>query len=456
MKNVTNAAEAKAEIAKLKNHNCAEDDVFFQAMEEVLLSILPLLNSDEIYEKNEKNAIIQRLITPDRVIKFKVTWLDDNNVAQVNRGYRVQFNNALGPYKGGLRFHPSVNEGILKFLGFEQILKNALTGLPIGGAKGGSDFDPKGKSDFEIMKFCASFMRELHKYIGPRMDVPAGDIGVGGREIGYLFGEYKKITSTFEGVLTGKPFFFGGSLLRPEATGYGVIYFTRKMLELEGKESLRDKVCTVSGSGNVALHAIEKLQHLGAIPVSCTDSKGTIYDARGVDFVIKYRKKKLYLWAVYSLGKVDRWDGIISYSPIFDRRHNVNLLGAYKFGKGDDDSWEINARWNFGSGLPFTPRAGYYHSIGFDDGTSTDITGANSNDLTTIYGDINSSRLPTYHRLDITLKKTVQFKEYSKLEVNAGVTNVYSRKNLFYVIPEKNEIINQLPFMPSISMALTF
>jgi len=211
MKNVTNAAEAKREIAKLKNHNCAEDDVFFQAMEEVLLSILPLLNSDKIYDKNEKNAIIQRLITPDRVIKFKVTWLDDNNVAQVNRGYRVQFNNALGPYKGGLRFHPSVNEGILKFLGFEQILKNALTGLPIGGAKGGSDFDPKGKSDFEIMKFCASFMRELHKYIGPRMDVPAGDIGVGGREIGYLFGEYKKITSTFEGVLTGKPFFFGGS-----------------------------------------------------------------------------------------------------------------------------------------------------------------------------------------------------------------------------------------------------
>ena len=283
MKRVTCASEAKEEIAKLKNHNCAEDDVFFQAMEEVLLSILPLLNSDEIYDKNEKNAIIQRLITPDRVIKFKVTWLDDNNDAQVNTGYRVQFNNALGPYKGGLRFHPSVNEGILKFLGFEQILKNALTGLPIGGAKGGSDFDPKGKSDFEIMKFCASFMRELHKYIGPRMDVPAGDIGVGGREIGYLFGAYKKITSTFEGVLTGKPFFFGGSLLRPEATGYGVIYFTRKMLELEGKESLHGKVCTVSGAGNVALHAIEKLQHLGAIPVTCTDSGGTIYDARGVD-----------------------------------------------------------------------------------------------------------------------------------------------------------------------------
>ncbi len=278
-----NIVDAKEEIAKLKNENCAEDDVFFQAMEEVLLSILPLFKSDEIYEENTKNSVIRRLITPDRVIKFKVVWMDDNNEIQVNTGYRVQFNNALGPYKGGLRFHPSVNEGILKFLGFEQILKNALTGLPIGGGKGGSDFDPKGKSDFEVMRFCAAFMKELHKYIGPRIDVPAGDIGVGGREIGYLFGEYKRMTSAFEGVLTGKPAFFGGSLMRPEATGYGVVYFTRKMLELEGKESVEGKVCTVSGAGNVALHAIEKLQHLGAIPVTCTDSKGTVYDARGVD-----------------------------------------------------------------------------------------------------------------------------------------------------------------------------
>jgi len=280
---INTIVDAQEEIAKLKNENCSEDDVFFQAMEEVLLSIFPLFKSDEIYEKNEKNAIIRRLITPDRIIKFKVSWLDDNNEVQVNTGYRVQFNNALGPYKGGLRFHPSVNEGILKFLGFEQILKNALTGLPIGGAKGGSDFDPKGKSDFEVMKFCTSFMAELHKYIGPRVDVPAGDIGVGAREIGYLFGTYKQITSSFEGVLTGKPFFFGGSLMRPEATGYGVIYFTQKMLELEGKESLKDKICTVSGAGNVALHAIEKLQQLGAVPVTCSDSKGTIYDARGVD-----------------------------------------------------------------------------------------------------------------------------------------------------------------------------
>lgn len=271
---------AEQEIKKFENGNCAENKVFYQAMEEVIYSIAPLLESDERYQKH---AILERLVVPDRIIKFKVTWLDDNNNIQVNTGFRVQFNNALGPYKGGLRFHPSVNEGILKFLGFEQILKNALTGLPIGGGKGGSDFDPKGKSDFEVMKFCSAFMTELHKYIGPRIDVPAGDIGVGGREIGYLFGEYKKITSSFEGVLTGKPFFFGGSLMRPEATGYGVIYFTETMLEMEGKESLEGKICTVSGAGNVALHAIEKLQHIGAIPVSCTDSKGTIYDSRGVD-----------------------------------------------------------------------------------------------------------------------------------------------------------------------------
>jgi len=271
---------AETEIKKFENGNCAENKVFYQAMEEVIYSIAPLLESDSKYQEH---AILERLVVPDRVIKFKVTWLDDNNKIQVNTGFRVQFNNALGPYKGGLRFHPTVNEGILKFLGFEQILKNALTGLPIGGGKGGSDFDPKGKSDFEVMKFCSAFMTELHKYIGPRIDVPAGDIGVGGREIGYLFGEYKKITSSFEGVLTGKPFFFGGSLMRPEATGYGAVYFTETLLEIEGKETLEGKICTVSGAGNVALHAIEKLQHIGAIPVTCTDSKGTIYDARGVD-----------------------------------------------------------------------------------------------------------------------------------------------------------------------------
>ncbi len=268
------------EIVKLKKSHNFEHDVFYQAVEEVLLSIAPVLVADEKYNLN---TIVKRLAVPDRIIKFKVEWMDDNQKIQVNTGFRVQFNNTLGPYKGGLRFHPTVNEGILKFLGFEQIFKNALTGLPIGGAKGGSDFDPKGKSDFEVMKFCSSFMRELHKYIGPRRDVPAGDIGVGGREIGYLFGEYKKITSTFDGVLTGKPNFFGGSLMRPQATGYGVVYFTEKMLETEGKNTLNGEICTVSGAGNVALYTIVKLIELGAIPVTCTDSKGMIYDERGVD-----------------------------------------------------------------------------------------------------------------------------------------------------------------------------
>ncbi len=318
--------DAKAEIAKLKNENCAEDDVFFQAMEEVLLSILPLFKSDEVFQQNQKNAIIQRLITPDRVIKFKVTWFDDNQEIHVNTGYRVQFNNALGPYKGGLRFHPSVNEGILKFLGFEQILKNALTGLPIGGAKGGADFDPRGKSDFEVMKFCTAFMKELYKHIGPRIDVPAGDIGVGGREIGYLFSEYKKMTSSFEGVLTGKPSFFGGSLMRPEATGYGVIYFTRKMLELEGKETLEDKICTVSGAGNVAIHAIEKLKHLGAIPVTCTDSKGTIYDPRGVDLTLL---KELKLVQRVSLKEYTKTHTEAQYIPVS------------KYPKGGHAVWDI-------------------------------------------------------------------------------------------------------------------
>jgi len=266
-------------ISRLKQSNCETDTTFFQAVDEVVESLIPVLEANPQYERH---AIMERITTPDRVVKFKVVWADDNQNIQVNNGYRVQFNNALGPYKGGLRFHPSVNEGILKFLGFEQIFKNSLTGLPIGGAKGGSDFNPKGKSDFEVMKFCSAFMTELHKYIGPRMDVPAGDIGVGAREIGYLFGEYKKITSSYEGVLTGKPFMFGGSLIRPEATGYGVVYFADEMLKYSGK-SLEGKICTVSGAGNVAIHTIEKLYKMGAKPVTCSDSNGTIYDSRGID-----------------------------------------------------------------------------------------------------------------------------------------------------------------------------
>lgn len=270
-------------LASLEKSDCTTDTTFIQAVSEVLHSLEPIVQNDPRYERY---AILERLVTPDRVIQFKVQWVDDQSRVQINNGYRIQFNNSLGPYKGGLRFHPSVNTSILKFLAFEQIFKNSLTGLPIGGAKGGSDFDPKGKSDFEIMKFCRAYMRELYQYIGARVDVPAGDIGVGAREIGYLYGEYKRITRSYDGVLSGKPYEFGGSLLRPQATGYGVVYFAAEMLKEELQESLEGKVCCVSGAGNVALHTIEKLQHFGAIVITCSDSEGTIYDPRGIDLSV--------------------------------------------------------------------------------------------------------------------------------------------------------------------------
>ena len=252
---------------------------FYQATQEVLLSLLPLLESDSRYEEYN---ILERIIVPERSIIFRVTWIDDSGKVQTNFGYRVQFNSAIGPYKGGLRFHPSVNLGIMKFLGFEQIFKNALTGLQIGGGKGGSNFDPKGKNDNEVMRFCQAFMSELYKHIGKHKDVPAGDIGVGAREIGYLFGQYKKLTGEFDGILTGKGLNWGGSKARKEATGYGSVYFAENFLNKYDK-SLQDKKCAVSGSGNVAIYTIEKLYDLGAIPISCSDSKGTIYHKNGID-----------------------------------------------------------------------------------------------------------------------------------------------------------------------------
>ena len=253
---------------------------FHQAVKEVLESLRPVIESDE--EKYRKEALLERLTTPDRQILFRVSWVDDNGQVQVNNGYRVQFNNAIGPYKGGLRLHPSVYLGIIKFLGFEQVFKNALTSLPIGGAKGGSDFDPKGKSDREVMAFCQSFMTELYKYVGADVDVPAGDIGRGAREVGYLFGQYKRLKSTYEGVLTGKGLTFGGSLARTEATGYGLLYLVEELLKDHGKD-LKDKVVTVSGAGNVAIYAIEKAQQLGAKVVTCSDSNGWVYDPEGID-----------------------------------------------------------------------------------------------------------------------------------------------------------------------------
>lgn len=257
--------------------NAAQPE-FHQAVHEVVHSLEPCFKKHPEYLEAK---ILERMVEPDRVIIFRVPWQDDRGEVQVNRGFRVQFNNALGPYKGGLRFHPSVNLGILKFLGFEQILKNSLTTLPMGGAKGGSDFDPKGKSDNEVMRFCQGFMNELYRHIGADIDVPAGDIGVGGREIGYLFGQFKKLTHSFEGVLTGKGLGWGGSLIRPEATGYGCVYFAEEMLKTR-KQSFQEKTVAVSGSGNVAQYAIQKVNQLGGRVVTVSDSNGTVYDKAGI------------------------------------------------------------------------------------------------------------------------------------------------------------------------------
>ena len=274
------------ETVKKRNPNEPE---FLQAVEEVLESLEPVIDKHpEFIEK----GVMASLVEPERIIKFRVPWLDDNGKVQINRGFRIQFNSAIGPYKGGLRFHPSVYEGIIKFLGFELIFKNSLTGLPIGGAKGGSDFDPKGKSDVEVMRFCQSFMTELSKHIGADTDIPAGDIGVGAREIGYMFGQYKRIQNGFSGVLTGKGLSYGGSLVRKEATGYGLCYFTEEMLRAKG-DSFKGKTVVISGSGNVAIYAAEKAMQLGGKVVTFSDSNGYIYDKNGVDLALVKQLKEV-------------------------------------------------------------------------------------------------------------------------------------------------------------------
>jgi glutamate dehydrogenase (NADP+) len=285
-------AQIDAFMAKVKATNGHETE-FLQAVLEVAEAVIPLVEETPKYKAAK---ILDRIVEPERTILFRVPWLDDKGEIQVNRGYRVEFNSAIGPYKGGLRFHPSVNLSILKFLGFEQVFKNSLTTLPMGGGKGGSDFDPKGKSDNEVMKFCQSFMTELCRHIGPNTDVPAGDIGVGGREIGYMFGQYKRIRNEFTGILTGKGRNWGGSLIRPEATGYGTVYFAKEMLAVKG-DSFQGKVVAVSGSGNVAQYAIEKATQLGAKVVTCSDSEGYIYDADGIDagklaFIMELKNEK--------------------------------------------------------------------------------------------------------------------------------------------------------------------
>jgi glutamate dehydrogenase (NADP+) len=293
---------------------------FYQAAQEVLVSLRPLVDK---YPKYKQHKIIERIVEPERQILFRVNWVDDKGEIQVNKGFRIEFNSALGPYKGGLRFHPSVNAGVIKFLGFEQIFKNALTGLQIGGGKGGSNFDPKGKSDNEIMRFCQAFMSELYRHIGANTDVPAGDIGVGGREIGYMFGMYKKLANRYEGVLTGKSLKWGGSLARTEATGYGAVYFAKYMLEDRG-ESLEGKRCVVSGSGNVAIYTIEKLYQLGAIPVTCSDSSGMIYDENGIDLALL---KELKEEKRVRLSEYTTYRPMAKYTPIAKYAEGTN--GVY-------------------------------------------------------------------------------------------------------------------------------
>ena len=276
------------QLELLKKKNPGEPE-FIQAATEVLTSLEPVIQANPQYEAA---GILERIVEPERQIMFRVPWVDDNGKVQVNRGFRVQFNSAIGPYKGGLRLHPSVNLGVIKFLGFEQVFKNSLTGLPIGGGKGGSDFDPKGKSDREVMAFCQSFMTELYRHIGADVDVPAGDIGVGAREIGYLYGQYKRITGKYEGVLTGKGLTYGGSLARTEATGYGLIYFTREMLAEKGMDFAGKKV-VISGSGNVAIYAAEKAMQLGAKVISMSDSNGSVYDPDGIDLALMKEIKEV-------------------------------------------------------------------------------------------------------------------------------------------------------------------
>ena len=279
---------AQRVLDDLKARNANEPE-FIQAATEILTTLKPVVDRHPEYEKA---ALLERYVEPERVVMFRVPWMDDNGQVQVNRGYRVQFNSAIGPYKGGLRLHPSVNLSIIKFLGLEQILKNSLTGLPIGGGKGGSDFDPKGKSDNEVQRFCQSFMTELYRHIGKDVDVPAGDIGVGAREIGYLYGQYKRITGLYEGVLTGKGLTWGGSLARKEATGFGLCYLTRAMLEKNGKE-VAGKTVVVSGSGNVAIYAAQKITEMGAKVVAMSDSNGYIYDPEGVNLTVIKRLKEV-------------------------------------------------------------------------------------------------------------------------------------------------------------------
>ena len=339
---------------------------FHQAVEEVIETVKPVLDRNPEYRQQ---AVLERITEPERVVMFRVPWMGDNGQVQVNRGFRVEMNSAIGPYKGGLRFHPSVNLGIIKFLAFEQVFKNSLTTLAMGGGKGGSDFDPKGKSDNEVMRFCQSFMSELYRHIGPNTDVPAGDIGVGAREIGYLFGMYKKLKNEFTGVLTGKSLNWGGSLIRPEATGYGVVYFASEMLATRG-ESLQDKTCLVSGSGNVAQFTTEKILELGGRVVTLSDSSGYIYDEQGID-----REKLEYIMDLKNIRRgrisdyVDTYpqavytavDPGLDFNPLWDHKADCAFPSATQNEINDKDATNLLGNGVYlvseGANMPSTPEA---------------------------------------------------------------------------------------------------
>ncbi|MCC6209405.1 MAG: NADP-specific glutamate dehydrogenase [Burkholderiales bacterium] len=342
---------------QVRARNPGEDE-FHQAVKEVLESLGPVLVK---YPEFAEKRVIELVCEPERQIIFRVPWQDDRNEIHINRGFRVEFNSAMGPYKGGLRFHPSVYLGIIKFLGFEQLFKNALTGMPIGGGKGGADFDPKGRSDGEIMRFCQSFMIELYRHLGEHTDVPAGDVGVGGREIGYLFGQYKRITNRYEsGVLTGKGLGWGGSLVRKEATGYGAVYFLREMLAVR-KGTLEGKTCVVSGSGNVAIYTIEKLQQLGARVVACSDSDGVIVHEKGIDLALVKRLKEIERRRIADYGSLHRDARYIAGGNIWDIPCHVAMPSATQNELNGKDAGRLLANGCIavaeGANMPCTPEA---------------------------------------------------------------------------------------------------
>lgn len=324
-------------IEKVEKNNPGETE-FHNAVKEVLYSIEPVIEAHE--DEYRRNRILERLVEPERTISFRVPWVDDKGQLQINRGYRVQFNSAIGPYKGGLRFHPSVNRSILNFLGFEQTFKNALTGQAIGGGKGGSDFDPKGKSDREVMAFCQSFMSELFKYIGPNEDVPAGDIGVGGREIGFLYGQYKRLTNQFEGTLTGKGISYSGSLVRTEATGYGLVYITEEMLKAHGK-TIRGAVVSVSGSGNVAIYAVEKAEQMGAKVVTVSDSSGYVYDPAGINVEVLKEIKEVRRGRIKEYVQMVPGSAYFEGKKVWEVKCDVALPCATQYELDTDDAKKL-------------------------------------------------------------------------------------------------------------------